>query len=134
MAIKGIDHVGIAVHSIEEALKFYRDILGLEVEKTELMPQDGIRVCSLRVGNCKIELLEPTDPDSGVGKFLARSGRATLHHICIEVENIEEELSDLDSRGVELIDKKARKGLHAMVGFVHPRAADGVLLELSQGE
>jgi len=125
-----IDHVGIAVPRLAEALKAYR-ALGFEVEATHEVPSEGVRTAFLPIGESHLELLEPTDSTSVIAKFLET--RKGLHHVCVLVADIEKALGDLKARGVVLIDQKPRPGAGGCrVGFVHPKAACGVLLELKQ--
>lgn len=127
-----IDHLGIAVPSIEEALTFYRDALGLEVGGSETVEDQGVHVTMLPVGESRIELLEPTAPDTPVGKFLAKRGPG-LHHICYRVPDIHAALERLKAAGARLIDEQPRIGAGGhLVAFVHPAATGGVLVELSQ--
>lgn len=127
--VKRLDHVAIAVASIEQALRFYRDVLGLPVTHVEEMPERALKITFVGVGDTAIELLEPTDPESNVGKFLARRGEGQ-HHICLEVDDIDAELERLKDQDVELIDLVARPGARGRIAFIHPRAANGVLIEL----
>ncbi|MCD6290178.1 MAG: methylmalonyl-CoA epimerase [Anaerolineae bacterium] len=127
--IQRIDHVAIVVNEIESALRVYRDALGLPLEHMETISEQDVRIAFLPVGDSEIELLEPINPDSGVAKFLAKRGEG-MHHICLEVEDIEATLRELEARGVELIDRVPRRGAHGRVAFVHPRGAHGVLIEL----
>lgn len=125
-----IDHLGIAVSSIEDALAFYRDALGLVVTGRETVAEQGVNVAMLPVGESRVELLEPTGPDTPVGKFLERRGPG-LHHVCYGVPDIEAALSVLRARGVRLIDEQPRIGAGGhLVAFVHPSASGGVLVEL----
>jgi lactoylglutathione lyase/methylmalonyl-CoA/ethylmalonyl-CoA epimerase len=127
--IKKIDHIGIAVHSAEEALQFYKGALGLELAGVEDLPEQAVRVAFLPVGESDIELVEPLTPDSGVARFLEKRGEG-IHHICLEVEDIEAALQDLAAKGVQLIDRHPRQGAHGRVAFLHPKSAHGVLIEL----
>jgi methylmalonyl-CoA epimerase len=125
-----IDHLGIAVSSIEEALSFYRDALGLEVVERETIDDQGVTIVMLQVGESRVELLEATGPDTPVGKFLARRGPG-LHHICYRVPHIRAALDRLRASGARLIDEQPRPGAGGhLVAFVHPSAAGGVLVEL----
>jgi len=127
-----LDHVAIVVRDIEETLAFYRDILGLELADIKEEPYQAVRVAFLPVGESEIELVEPTTADSGVARFLQKRGEG-LHHICLEVEDIEEALATLAAQGVRLIDEKPRVGGGGRrFAFVHPKSAHGVLLELIQ--
>ncbi len=127
-----INHLGIATTGIEEALKFWGDALGLENLHTELVEDQKVRVAMLPLGESRIELLEPTSDDSPISKFLEKRG-AGIHHIAVEVEDIEASLAKLKSQGMRLIDEKPRIGAEGcLVAFVHPTSANGVLLELVQ--
>lgn len=127
-----VDHLGIAVESIEKALHFYRTALGLELAHTEVVDEQGVRVAMLPIGESRIELLEPTGPDTPVGKFLAKRGGG-VHHICVGVDDIEAALNRLKAAGVPLIDETPRVGAEGcLVAFVHPKGTGGVLVELSQ--
>jgi len=127
--LKKIDHIGIVVRSIEEALKVYRDALGLPLAHVQEVPEQKVKIAFLPVGDCEIELVEPTAADSGVARFLEKRGEG-LHHICFEVEDIEAALQDLAARGLRLIDKQPRQGAIGRVAFLHPKSAHGVLIEL----
>jgi methylmalonyl-CoA/ethylmalonyl-CoA epimerase len=132
MKVLKIDHLGIAVPSLAEALEAYR-ALGFEPEATHEVPSEGVRTAFLPVGESHLELLEPTDAGSAIAKFLER--RKGLHHVCVLVEDIDAALAELRGRGVELIDAQPRTGAGGCrVAFLHPRAAGGVLLELKQAE
>ncbi len=129
-----INHLGIATKGIDEALKFWADALGLENVHTETVEDQKVRVAMLPIGESRIELLEPTSDDSPISKFLEKRGGG-IHHIAVEVENIEETLEKLKSEGMRLIDETPRIGAEGcLVAFVHPASANGVLLELVQAE
>lgn len=129
---KKISHIGIAVNNIEAALPFYRDILGMNFEGTEEVAEQKVRVAFLQVGESRIELLEPTAPDSPVAKFLQKNGEG-IHHLAYEVDDLEAALVDFKQKGVRLIDETPRFGAHgAKIAFLHPRASGGVLTELCQ--
>ncbi len=129
---KKINHIGIAVKNIENSLPFYRDILGMEYEGSEEVAEQKVRVAFLQIGESRIELLEPTSPDSPVAKFLEKNGEG-IHHIAYEVADLEAALAALAAKEVRLIDQKPRKGAHgAGIAFVHPKASGGVLTELCQ--
>ncbi len=133
MIQKKVDHIGIAVTSIKDALSYYRDILGLEYAGTEEVVEQKVRVAFLKIGESRIELLEPTTPDSPIAKFLETRG-AGLHHVAVKVSDIQASLSDHKKAGSKLIDNEPRVGAHNMkIAFVHPKATSGVLLELCQG-
>ncbi len=127
-----IDHLGIATKSIDEALKFWQDSLGLENVHTEIVEEQKVRVAMLPIGECKIELLEPTSEDSPISKFLEKRGGG-IHHIAIEVEDIEVSLAKMKENGAKLIDETPRIGAEGcLIAFVHPQSTNGVLLELTQ--
>ena len=127
-----LDHIGIATRGIEESLKIWRDALGLELEATEEVAEQGVRVAMLAIGESHIELLEPLSGDSPVGKFLDKRGPG-IHHIAIRVKNIHEALLELKEKGTRLIDETPRVGAGGcLVAFVHPASVNGVLLELVQ--
>jgi methylmalonyl-CoA epimerase len=127
--IKKIDHIAIVVRSIEEALRTYEGALGLELTDVEEVPEQAVKVAFLPVGDSKIELVEPTTTDSGIAKFLESKGEG-MHHICLEVEDIEAVLQDLAAKGIQLIDEQPRQGAHGRIAFLHPKSAHGVLIEL----
>ena len=125
-----IEHIGIATARIDESLKFWQGALGLEVAHVEEVAEQGVRVAMLPVGEPRIELLEPTGPDSPVAKFLAKRG-AGIHHIAVRVEDIGAALARLKESGARLIDEAPRVGAGGcLVAFVHPSSTGGVLLEL----
>jgi methylmalonyl-CoA/ethylmalonyl-CoA epimerase len=125
-----IEHIGIATYKIDDALKFWRDALGLRVVETEEVTEQGVRVAMLPVGEPRIELLEPTSEASPVAKFLEKRG-AGIHHIAVRVEDIRAALGRLKEQGARLIDESPRIGAGGcLVAFVHPASAGGVLLEL----
>jgi methylmalonyl-CoA epimerase len=124
-----IHHVAVIVETMEPALQFWRDTLGLELDVVEDMAHDRVRIAFLPVGESKIELVEPTDETTGVARFLAKNGEG-FHHVCFEVDNIVETLMRLEFDGVELIDTAPRKGAEGPVAFIHPRSCHGVLVEL----
>ena len=127
-----IDHIGIATEHLEDGLAIWRDALGLTVQETEEVAEQRVRVAMLPIGDTRVELLEPTTPDSAVGKFLAKRGPG-IHHIAVEVEDINAALAELKSKGARLIDEKPRIGAGGcLVAFVHPTSTHGVLLELVQ--
>ena len=127
-----IDHLGIATKSIAESLKFWQDSLGLENIHTEVVEDQKVRVAMLPIGESRVELLEPTSDDSPISKFLEKRGGG-IHHIAVEVENIEKSLAKLKAEGARLIDETPRIGAEGcLIAFVHPAATGGVLLELTQ--
>jgi methylmalonyl-CoA/ethylmalonyl-CoA epimerase len=124
-----IHHVALVVRSVEEALRLYRDILGLPVDLVTEVPADRVRIAFLAVGESKVELVEPTDDTTGVARFLASKGEG-FHHVCFEVPDLTEELTRLAIDGIELIDSAPRRGAEGPVAFLHPRSCHGVLVEL----
>jgi methylmalonyl-CoA/ethylmalonyl-CoA epimerase len=127
-----IQHLGVAVESIEEALAFWRDALGLELKAVEVVEDQGVRVAMLPIGESRIELLEAAGAETPVGKFLAKRGPG-IHHLCVEVDDINAKLSELKSRGTRLINEQPVIGAGgALVAFVHPSSTGGVLIELTQ--
>ena len=127
-----LDHIGIATNRIEDALAIWRDALGLELDATEEVVEQGVRVAMLAVGDTHVELLEPLSQDSPIGKFLEKRGPG-IHHIAIRVPDIREALAQLKQKGARLIDETPRVGArNCLVAFVHPSSANGVLLELVQ--
>jgi methylmalonyl-CoA/ethylmalonyl-CoA epimerase len=127
-----LDHIGIAVANLDQALAFYRDALGLEVQVPEDVPSQRVRAHFIPAGGAAIELLEATAGDSPIAKYLAKRGPG-LHHITLRVDDIAAVLARLRSRGVRLIDEAPRPGAHgSLVAFIHPASAHGVLVELTQ--
>lgn len=127
--IKSLDHVAIAVNKIEDALQIFEQTLGLKLEHVKTVEQQRVRTAILRAGQTKIELLEPTDTESTIAKFLATRGEG-LHHIAMEVSNIEDELRTLKEKGLALIDNKPRPGAEAKkIAFIHPKSTKNVLIE-----
>jgi methylmalonyl-CoA/ethylmalonyl-CoA epimerase len=127
-----LDHVGIAVANLSDALAFYCDALGLEVEAPEEVASQRVRAHFIPVGDSAIELLEATSDDSPIAKYLAKRGPG-LHHITLRVDDIRAALAQLKAKGVRLIDETPREGAHgSLVAFVHPAGAHGVLVELKQ--
>ncbi len=127
--ITRIDHIGIAVKSIEDALKLYTDALGLEVKDIEIVETQKVRTAIIPVGESKIELLESTDPEGVIARYIEKRGEG-LHHLALAVSDIEQALDDLQGKEVPLIDEKPRSGVEdSRIAFLHPKAA-GVLIEL----
>jgi methylmalonyl-CoA/ethylmalonyl-CoA epimerase len=127
-----LDHIGIAVANVEEALAFYRDALGLEIEAPEDVPSQRVRAHFIPAGEAALELLEATTPDSPIAKFVEKRGPG-LHHITLRVDDLGAALEQLKARGVRLIDDEPRPGAHgSLVAFIHPSATHGVLVELKQ--
>jgi methylmalonyl-CoA/ethylmalonyl-CoA epimerase len=127
-----INHIGVAVNSIEEALPFYHETLGMTLLGTEEVPSQQVKVAFLMVGESKIELLEPTSPASPVAKFLEKNGPG-VHHVAYSVPDIEQAIAILTSGGTRMIDAAPRDGAHgARIAFIHPKSSGGVLTELCQ--
>lgn len=131
IGIRRVHHVAIVVRSIDAALGVYRDALGLPAELDAPVPDDGVRICFMPAGETKVELVEPTDPSTGVARFLESRGEG-FHHVCFEVPRLADALEELAGRGVELIDRAPRRGAEGLVAFLHPRSCHGVLVELIQ--
>lgn len=127
-----IHHIGIAASNLEEATAIYKTFLkDVEIEYEEV-PSQKVKVASVEIGESRLEFLEPTSPESPIAKFMEKKGPG-IHHICLEVENIEEALATLEKNGYRLIDKEPREGAMGMkIAFVHPKSSGGVLLEISQ--
>ena len=132
MKIKHIDHVGIAVKSIEQAGKFYTEILGLKIQDIENVADQKVNVAFLPITDSEVELLESTEPDGPVSKYIDARGQG-LQHIAFRVENIEEALEELKSKGIRLIDQAPRNGAGgARIAFIHPKETNGVLVEICE--
>jgi methylmalonyl-CoA/ethylmalonyl-CoA epimerase len=130
--IRKIQHIGIAVNSLRDAIPFFRDVLGLEHVSTEEVAEQKIRAAVFRVGESSIEVIESTAPDGPVGRFLERNGEG-IHHLCFQVDDASAALSRAREKGVRLIDDTPRAGIHGMrIGFLHPKSTFGVLTEFAQ--
>jgi len=125
-----LHHVSVVVPSIADALPFYRDALGMRAGAVRELADQHVRAVFLVAPNSRIELIEPTDTTSGVARFLSDRGKATIHHLCFVVDDLRSTLQTLDARGTELIDREPRRGAEGDVAFLHPRAGNGVLIEL----
>ena len=128
--IRAIHHVGLAVKSLSDAYRLYRDVLGLPLIKEAAIADQGVRAALLAAGESEVELLEPLGTESGLARFIARHGEG-LHHLCFSTPEVAADLAGLKEQGAELIDAVPRKGLAGMIGFLHPRACAGVLVELA---
>ncbi len=127
-----LDHVGIAVESLDEALKLYSGLLGLELKGTEVVEEQKVRTAFLPLGDTEMELLESTDPEGPIGKFIASRGQG-VQHLAFRVDDIDAALAELKAAGARLIDEKARYGAGgARIAFLHPKATGGVLVELCE--
>src|SRR5438105_1858790 len=132
MQPRRIDHVAIIVRNIEQALAFYRDILGITPRDIKEVPTEQVRIAFLPMGGpggSEIELIEPTNPDSSLARFLEKRGEG-LHHVCLEVENIDAALTEMQEKGAAVLDKQPRNAAEGRAIFLHPRGTSGVLLEL----
>lgn len=129
--IEKIHHVGVVVKSADEALKFYRDALGLAVTEDRVIEDQGVRGVLLAIGGSEIELLEPVREGTGIARFLETRGEG-MHHICFETDDVDKELDDARKKGIQLIDEKPRPGLAGMICFLHPKSNHGVLIEFAQ--
>jgi methylmalonyl-CoA/ethylmalonyl-CoA epimerase len=124
-----IEHIGIAVNSIDEARKYYEEVLGLECYSIEEVADQKVKTAFFKVGQTKIELLEPTAPESAVAKFIEKNGPG-IHHIAYAVEDVDAALKDAESKGIQLIDKAGRNGAEGLhIGFLHPKSTGKVLTE-----
>lgn len=128
-----IDHIGIVVRDIEAALRVYQHALNLPLREVLELADQQVRVAFLPIDQSNIELVQPTSDDTGVARYLANRGEG-IHHVCIEVEDIEAALARLEEHEVPLIDPEPRQGAHGRVAFVHPKGTHGVLLELVEHE
>jgi methylmalonyl-CoA/ethylmalonyl-CoA epimerase len=129
--IKKVHHVGIVVREMEQAMRFYRDTLGLRLRRLETIEDQGVKAALLNLGDSEIELLEPVKPDTGVARYLESRGEG-LHHVCFEVDSVDRDLDALKGQQIELIDQTPRNGLAGRICFLHPRALDGTLVELCE--
>ena len=130
--VSKIDHIGIAVSDLEESIRFYEDVLGLEVEGEEVVEEQKVKVAFLPIGDTEVELLEATTPDSPIAKFIEKRGQG-VQHIAFKVDNIEEALEMMREKGIRLIDEKPRYGAGgARIAFLHPKSTNGVLIELCE--
>lgn len=129
-----IEHIGIAVNSLADAIPFYEKILGLKCYNIEEVADQKVKTAFFMIGQTKIELLESTDPEGPIGKFLEKRGEG-IHHIAFAVENIEEKLREAEASGIKLIDAVPRKGAEGLsIAFLHPRSTFGVLTELCEDQ
>jgi methylmalonyl-CoA/ethylmalonyl-CoA epimerase len=127
-----IEHLGIAVKNLEESIKYYEDVLGFECYSIEEVPDQKVKTAFFKVGQTKIELLESTDPEGPIGRFIEKKGEG-IHHLAFAVENIESALSEVKDKGVRLIDEKPRPGAEGLdIAFLHPKSTHGVLTEFCE--
>lgn len=130
MKLTHIEHIGIAVTDLKSAIRFYEDVLGMKCYAIEEVPDQKVRTAFFRIGETKIELLESTAPDGPVGKFIEKRGEG-IHHIAYAVKDVKAALGEIEAKGVQLIDKRPRKGAEGLsIGFLHPKSSFGVLTEL----
>ena len=130
MNISHIEHIGIAVNKLEEAIPYYENVLGLKCYAVEEVADQKVKTAFFMVGQTKIELLESTDPEGPIGKFIEKKGPG-VHHLAFAVENVNESLNELAEKGIQLIDKTGRKGAEGLnIGFLHPKSTLGVLTEI----
>ena len=128
-SVNHIDHVGVAVRDIDEALKFFQEVFGAPAAEIQSLPDQGGRATLIEVGQTRLELLEPLSDDSPVGRFIERRGEG-LHHLALNVSGLAGNLKKLEEHGVGLVDREPREGLSGMIAFLHPRSTFGVLTEL----
>lgn len=131
MTLTRIHHVGAVVADADAALAFWRDVLGLSVARDEVVEDQGVRGVLLPLANCELELIQPVRDDTGVARFLAEQGEG-LHHLCFESTDVQADLTEAETRGMELIDRTPRPGLAGQIGFIHPKSNHGVLVEYAQ--
>lgn len=132
MNLSHIEHIGIAVKSLDEAIPFWENMLGLKCYNIEEVKEQKVKTAFFQIGQSKIELLESTDSEGPIGKFIEKKGEG-IHHLAIAVKNIQQNLTELEINGVQLIDKTPRKGAEGLeIAFIHPKATHGVLLELCE--
>jgi len=132
MNISHIEHIGIAVKNLDESIRFYEDVLGMKCYSIEEVADQKVRTAFFQVGDTKIELLESTDPEGPIGKYLEKKGEG-VHHMAFAVKGIDNAMAQLDEKGIRLIDKEPRKGAEGLdIAFLHPKSTQGVLMELCE--
>ncbi len=132
MQLSHIEHIGIAVSNLEESIKYYENVLGLTCYAVEEVKDQRVKTAFFKVGQTKIELLESTDPEGPIGKFIEKRGQG-VHHLAFAVNDIEGALQELDQKGVALIDKAPRRGAEGLnIAFLHPKSTHGVLMEICE--
>lgn len=133
MSVSHIEHIGIAVKSLEEAVPYYEKLLGTNCYAVEEVADQKVKTAFFKLGQTKIELLESTDPEGPIGKFIEKKGPG-MHHLAFAVNDVDESLAEVEANGIRLIDKKGRKGAEGLnIGFLHPKSTFGVLTELCSG-
>ncbi|MFP4289822.1 MAG: methylmalonyl-CoA epimerase [Bacteroidales bacterium] len=134
MKLTHIEHIGIAVENLEKSIQYYEEVLGLECYAIEEVADQKVKTAFFRLGDTKIELLESTDPEGPIGKFIAKKGQG-VHHLAFAVDGIEQALTEMKDKGVQLIDHQPRKGAEKLdIAFLHPRSTGGVLTELCENK
>ena len=132
MELTHIEHIGIAVKNLEKSIEFYEDVLGLKCYRIEKVEDQKVRTAFFKMGDTKIELLESTEPNGPVGKFIAKRGEG-IHHIAFATDNLDKTLTELKTKNIALIDEKPRSGAEGLnIAFLHPKAANGVLIEMCE--
>ncbi len=132
MNISHIEHIGIAVKNLDESIRFYEEVLGMKCYSIEEVADQKVRTAFFQVGDTKIELLESTDPEGPIGKYVEKKGEG-VHHMAFAVKGIDNALAQLDEKGIRLIDKEPRKGAEGLdIAFLHPKSTHGVLMELCE--
>ncbi len=132
MKITKVDHVGIAVKNLDESLKFFQDVLGLECVGTEVVEEQKVKCAFMKLGESKLELLESTSDDGPIAKFIEKNGEG-VQQLALGVDNVEEAIQHMKDKGIRMIDEKPRYGAgNAKIAFVHPKGAHGILLELTE--
>ncbi len=127
-----IEHIGIAVENLEESIHYYEEVLGLKCYAIEEVPDQKVKTAFFQIGDTKIELLESTDPDGPIGKFIEKKGPG-IHHLAFAVENIDQALQEVKDKGIRLIDQESRLGAEGLnIGFLHPKSTGGVLTEFCE--
>lgn len=130
--VKKVDHIGIAVSNLDDALEFYEKVLGMSLQGIEIVEEQKVKVAFLPIGDTEIELLESTDKEGPIAKFIAKKGEG-IQHIAYRVDDIEEALEEMRQKGIRLIDEKPRYGAGgAKIAFLHPKSTHGILIELCQ--
>ena len=134
MELSHIEHIGIAVKDLQESIKFYENILGLKCYNIEEVKDQKVKTAFFMVGQTKLELLEATDPESSIAKYIDKKGEG-IHHLAFAVKNIENALAEVESKGVQLIDKAPRKGAEGLdIAFMHPKSTASILMELCENK
>ena len=133
MELTHIEHIGIAVNDLTASIKYYEEVLGLKCYAVEEVKDQKVKTAFFKIGQTKIELLESTDPEGPIGKFIEKKGEG-IHHLAFAVNGLENSLKELDGKGVRLIDQTPRKGAEGLnIAFLHPKSTNGVLTELCEG-